>query len=127
METVVEQDGVPRVRLAPATRVVPGDQIVYTLEIRNPGPEPIHAPIVIYPVPAHVAYLADSASGPGAEVTFSVDGGQHFDEPENLRVPDDRGQLRRASAAQYSHIRWALRHALKRQSIAFARFRAVVR
>src|ERR1039458_606510 len=42
------QDGRETVKLAPANRVVPGDQVIYTLEIRNTGAAAVHAPTVTH-------------------------------------------------------------------------------
>jgi len=121
------QDGRDIVKLVPADRVVPGDQVIYTLEIRNSGANPVHDPLVTYPVPSHMMYVADSATGPGAELRFSVDNGRLFDRPENLRVIDADGHPRPAKADEYTHIRWKLRNTLKSNSVAFARFRAIVK
>jgi hypothetical protein len=115
------------VKLAPADRVVPGDQLIYTLEIRNKGAMSLPPPRVDYPVPEHMRYLDDTAAGPGAEITYSVDGGHRFDWPENLKVTGPDGQKRAATAADYTHIRWQLKNILKGKSVAFARFRAVVK
>jgi hypothetical protein len=60
-------------------------------------------------------------------VSYSVDGGHTYDRPENLRVAGPKGQMRPATAADYTHIRWQLKHSLKGNSVAFARFRAVVK
>jgi uncharacterized repeat protein (TIGR01451 family) len=127
VETRAVQDGRDVVKLAPANRVVPGDQVIYTLEIRNPGRTAVRDPIVTYAVPSHMMYVADSATGPGAEVRYSVDDGHFFDRPENLVVRDADGHARPAKAYDYTHIRWKLRNALKSKSVAFARFRAVVK
>jgi hypothetical protein len=115
------------VKLAPADRVVPGDQVIYTLEIRNKGAMSLPPPRVDYPIPEHMRYLDDTAAGPGAEITYSVDGGRTFDRPENLKVRGPDGQKRTATAADYTHIRWQLKNILKGKSVAFARFRAVVK
>jgi hypothetical protein len=72
-------------------------------------------------------YVADSALGPGAEVSFSVDAGRTFDRPENLKVQGPDGRLRPAVAADYTDIRWQLKNSLKANSVAFVRFRAVVK
>jgi hypothetical protein len=72
-------------------------------------------------------YLDDTAAGPGADISYSIDGGHTFDRPENLKVIGPDGQKHPATAADYTHIRWQLRHILKGKSVAFARFRAVVR
>ena len=71
-------------------------------------------------------YVADSAVGPGAEVSYSVDGGRSFDRAENLKVPGKDGEPRPAVAADYTHIRWRLKNSLKANSVAFVRFRARV-
>jgi uncharacterized repeat protein (TIGR01451 family) len=115
------------VRLAPADRVVPGDQVIYTLEIRNKGAMALPPPTVDYPIPEHMRYLEDTAVGPGAEITYSIDGGRTFDRADNLRVIGSDGRKRVATAADYTHIRWQLKHILKGNSVAFARFRAVVK
>jgi hypothetical protein len=65
--------------------------------------------------------------GPGAAVTYSVDGGRTFDRPENLKVPAPDGAVRPAIAADYTDIRWQLKISLKPNSVAFVRFRAVVK
>jgi uncharacterized repeat protein (TIGR01451 family) len=127
VETRVMQDGREIVRLMPASRVVPGDEVIYTLEIRNSGAAPVAEPTVINPVPAHMAYLADSATGPGAEVSYSIEGGHSFDWPENLRMVGADGSSRLAKPADYTHIRWTLKNTLRVNSVAFARFRAVVK
>jgi uncharacterized repeat protein (TIGR01451 family) len=126
VETTTRQDGRQIVKLAPADRVGPGDQVIYTLEIRNAGEAPVRDATIVYAVPSHMRYVADSATGPGAEVRYSVDGGHTFERPENLRVQDAGGRARVARQDEYTHIRWTLRNALNANSVAFARFRAVV-
>jgi uncharacterized repeat protein (TIGR01451 family) len=127
VEVTTSQDGHDVVVLAPADRVVPGDAVIYTLEIRNRGAADIVRPVISRAVPAHMVYVADSATGPGAEVTYSVDGGVTFGHPEGLRVMSSEGRSRRAVASDYTHIRWNLRMTLKSKSVAYARFRAVVK
>ncbi len=127
VEIRVSSNGREATRLVPADRVVPGDEIFYTLEIRNTGSATVRAPSVVYPVPEHTRYVADSAIGPGAEVSYSIDGGRSFGQPENLKVAGLAGAPRPAAAADYTHIRWQLTHGLKGKSVAFARFRAVVK
>jgi uncharacterized repeat protein (TIGR01451 family) len=114
-------------KLVPADRVVPGDRVFYTLEARNTGDAAVVSPIVTYPIPAHMQYVADSAVGPGTVVSFSVDGGRSFDTAENLKIKTEEGSLRAAVAADYTHIRWQLKKSLKVNSVAFVRFRALVK
>lgn len=111
-------------RLIPADRVVSGDTVIYTLEVRNTAPISVPRPVVTYAIPEHMTYTPESAVGPGTEVTYSVDAGRSFDAPENLKIQEPGGQLRAATAADYTHIRWQLKNALKGNSVAFVRFRA---
>jgi uncharacterized repeat protein (TIGR01451 family) len=115
------------VELVPADRVVPGDRVIYTLEVRNGGRTPIDAPDFTYAIPEHMRYVADSAVGPGAEVSYSVDGGRSFAHPEELKVKGPDGKLRAAAAADYTDIRWQLKNSLKANSVAFVRFRTIVK
>jgi uncharacterized repeat protein (TIGR01451 family) len=112
--------------LVPADRVVPGDEVFYTLEIRNTGSTPLPPPTVDFAIPEHMRYIANSAVGAGAEVSYSIDGGRIFDRPENLRVAGGGG-LHTATVSEYTHIRWRLKHVLKPKALALARFRAVVK
>jgi uncharacterized repeat protein (TIGR01451 family) len=112
--------------LVPADRVVPGDEVFYTLEIRNTGPRPLATPTVDFAIPEHMRYLANSAVGAGAEVSYSVDGGHTFGRPETLMVAAGGGEPRLATATEYTHIRWRFKHSLKSKAMALARFRAVV-
>jgi len=121
------QAGRAGVELIPADRVVPGDRVVYTLEVRNSGATAVDAPNFSYPVPEHMRYVADSAVGPGAEVSYSVDGGHSFSRAENLKVKGPDGKLRPAVAADYTDIRWQLKISLKANSVAFVRFRTLVK
>jgi hypothetical protein len=92
--------------------------------VRNTAPTSAPRPVVTYAVPEHMTYMPESAVGPGTEVTYSIDAGRSFDAPENLRIQDPHGQARAATAADYTHIRWQLKNALKGNSVAFVRFRA---
>jgi uncharacterized repeat protein (TIGR01451 family) len=121
------KDGRETPKLVAADQVVSGDWVIYTLEVRNTASTAVPSPTVTYPVPEHLSYVAESAVGPGIEVSYSVDGGRNFDVPENLKIQDADGQQRPAGAADYTHIRWQLKNALKGNSVAFVRFRARVK
>ena len=114
-------------KLAPAKRVVSGDHVLYTLEVSNTASTTANPPRVDYPIPRHTWYVADSAVGPGTEITYSVDGGTAFDHPENLRVAGPNGDSRPALATDYTHIRWQFKNSLKANSVAFVRFRVLVK
>jgi uncharacterized repeat protein (TIGR01451 family) len=127
VEQSSQAQGRESTKLIPADRVVSGDSVFYTLEVRNTAPTSVQRPVITYAVPAHMTYAADSAVGPGTEVSYSVDNGQSFDAPENLRIQEPGGKVRGATAADFTHIRWQLKNALKGNSVAFVRFRARVK
>ena len=127
VQVKASQPGREVTKLVPADRVVPGDQLIYTLEVRNTRLTTAPAPTVTFAVPAHMSYVADSAVGPGAKVCFSVDGGKSFDTPENLTIASKDGGIRPAVAGDYTHLRWQLKNNLKANSVAFLRFRALAK
>lgn len=110
-----------------ADDIAQGEVVYYTLRVRNPGDRAAHDVIVTKPVPANTTYLAGSATGPGATVTLSIDGGLTFEPPERLVIDDAEGGRRPAPPERYTHIRWQLRHPLAPGAVAFVRFRAVFR
>jgi uncharacterized repeat protein (TIGR01451 family) len=124
--TRTSHDGREMTKLVDADEVVPGDEVIYTLEIRNTSAIALPPPTVDYPVPEHMRYVENSAIGAGADVSFSVDGGRTFDRPEKLKLAGVQGE-RPATAADYTHIRWQLKHILKGNSVAMAHFRAIVK
>jgi uncharacterized repeat protein (TIGR01451 family) len=127
VEQATGERGRETTKLVSADRVVSGDAVIYTLEIRNSSGASVRKPIVTYPIPEHMVYVADSAVGPGTEVSYSIDSGRSFDAPESLRIHEPGSEPRLAKAADYTHIRWQLKNALKANSVAFVRFRARVK
>lgn len=106
----------------PAGKLTEGQEINYTVRIANPNTEALPPAIVIQPLPANTHYVAGSATGAGADIQFSADGGEHFAKPSALRSPVNAERV--ADAAEYTHIRWQLRYALAPKAVVLARFRA---
>lgn len=127
LETSIGSDGKPMQRLVPANVINQGDVVYYTLKIRNPTNEPARDVTVIQRIPSNTTYVANSAAGPSADITFSVDGGQTFKRPHELTVVTAAGVARPAVPADYTHIRWQLRNVLAPGALAHARFQAVFR
>src|SRR5271166_2131567 len=59
-------NGHETVKLLPADRLVGGDLVIYTLEVRNRGTVGIDGYAFTSPIPQHMSYVADSAVAPGA-------------------------------------------------------------
>lgn len=107
----------------PATVFEQGQEIDYTVRISNPSAQPMNDVTVVQLLPANTRYVPGSATGAGADIQFSVDGGQSFAKPEKLKSV--RSAELSATPAEYTHIRWQLRYALAPHAVVLARFRAV--
>ncbi len=51
-------------------------------------------------------FKANSATGDGTEITYSIDGGKTYDLPENLKKVGVDGKEYRAAPSDYTHIQW---------------------
>ena len=122
---IIETDasGETVTRLEPASKVVPGDIVIYTVSFSNTGSEPAENVVITNPVPRHMEYVDGTAFGPGADISFSIDGGQSWGTPEELVVTSADGTQRPAQASDYTDIRWILRNELQPGAQGFARFR----
>jgi len=104
-------DGGEQRRFVVAQRLDAGDEVHYTIRVRNPGTEPVLDVVVTKRLPFGLTYIPGSAVGPACEIELSADGGATF-------VPAGR------KAASYSHVRWILRRPLAPGATALLRFRA---
>jgi uncharacterized repeat protein (TIGR01451 family) len=124
-------------RLVPAQVLRQGQEIFYTVRIRNAAATPAQNVEVVQRIPQNTHYVPESAAGPGARISVSADGGLTFGEEGQVIVTDqsalalmhapaDKSALTRpATASDYTHLRWRLRNPLAPGAVALARFRAV--
>ena len=106
-----------------------GDVLVYTLNILNEGNSSAHAARVVDPIPDGTVLIPDSVQGPGAEITYSIDGGESFSPyPITHRVTgsDGRKQDVPVPAEQYTHVRWTLTEPLAPGQVHTANFKVRV-
>jgi uncharacterized repeat protein (TIGR01451 family) len=112
-EVVETVKGVKVQKLVPAKEAASGDKLVYSLEYVNKGNETATDAVIDNPVPKGASYIAGSATGAGAEITFSVDDGRTYSRPETLmsEVMLMSGTKVRhpASPDDYTHVRWTVR------------------
>jgi uncharacterized repeat protein (TIGR01451 family) len=122
---VVETDANGEIvtRLEQASKVIPGDIVIYTVTFSNTGSEPAENVVITNPVPRHMEYVEGTAFGPGADISFSIDGGQSWGTPDELMVTAADGSQQPALATEYTDIRWILRNTLQPGAQGFARFR----
>jgi len=117
------EDGWNEPYLLPVREIAVGEEVVYTVEFANDGGIEVERPVIICPLPDFMVYVPGTAIGPGARITYSVDGGNSFAEAGELQVAID-GKLETAPVERYTHIRWALDRPLAPGARGFARFRA---
>jgi len=100
-------------KLVPTRQAASGDTLVYTLAYSNKGNETATDAIVENPVSAGMTYIDNSASGAGAEITFSIDGGKSYKKPSlltyEIKQPNGTVQKYTARPEEYTHIRWTIR------------------
>lgn len=115
-------------RWVPATRLTAGDELHYTVRVRNPGKEPVTDVVVTKRLPFGVHYERGSAAGPAAEVQFSIDGGKTFATPDAMARASGGGKnkkgARKPPVSDYTHVRWVLTRPLSPGATALLRFRA---
>jgi len=87
--------------------VVPGDEVVYTIDYTNQSKDVTTDVVITNPIPEHMNYEDGSAKGANSRIEFSTDG-KHFAAPEKLTVSTADGGSRPARAEDYTHVRWTL-------------------
>ena len=113
-------------RWVAAERLNAGDEVHYTVRVHNPGKQAVDTVVVTKRLPFGVRYLRGSATGPAAEVQFSIDGGENYATPEMLARAAGGGKKgqRKLLENDYTHVRWVLKKPLGPASTALLRFRA---
>lgn len=124
-ELFVNEAGESDKRLIAAEVVVPGETVYYTITFTNVSDETADNVVITNPIAADLVYVDGSGFGPGADMQFSVDGGQTFAGAAELTVIED-GATRSATVRDYTHVRWVLKNNLNAGAQATARFAAVL-
>jgi uncharacterized repeat protein (TIGR01451 family) len=112
-EVVEVKDGARTVTVVPTQTASPGDVIQYTLTYRNTGDELARDAAIDDAIPKGTTFVAGSATGEGAQIVFSIDGGKSFAPAERLyvevRLPSGELEKRPAPPGEYTHVRWIIK------------------
>ena len=122
-EVTIDDAGKRSTQLVEVSKVVPGDEVVYTVTFANIGDEPVENVVITNPLPEQLTYIDGSAFGPGADIVFSADGGKTFGKPGDLTVSEE-GVQRIAGAQDFTHIRWVMAGDIAAGSQGVSQFRA---
>ena len=110
VDVVVENEKgekeVKRVDAAKA-RILPGDEIFFSVRFSNAGTEPAEDIVITNPVPEHMILKPMTIHGENASVILSIDNGKSFDRQEALFVVEEDGTKRPPKPEEYTHIRWS--------------------
>jgi uncharacterized repeat protein (TIGR01451 family) len=112
-EVVTGPGGREEKRFVPAERLAAGEEVFYTIRVRNPGKEAVTDVVVTKRMPQGVDYVRDSATGPACGVEFSADEAVTFGAEKKT--------------GEYSHLRWTCRKPLAPGATMLLRFRAIFR
>ena len=88
----------------PASRVIPGNEVIYVINYRNVGDQPLENVAITNPIPEQLVYV--DAAGAVPVTSVSVDDGAEYGALAALTVPGPDGQPRPATSADVTHLRW---------------------
>ncbi len=125
-QTYTDAQGKQATRLAALGKVVPGNEVVYTITAKNVCDKPATNVVVNNPVPEHMTYVMNSAMGVGADITYSLDG-KSFAKLDALTIKNADGTTRTPRADDIKSIRWVYSTAINAGQSGFVRFRATVK
>jgi uncharacterized repeat protein (TIGR01451 family) len=111
-EIAVKKDGKETTTRVPVDKAKPGDVVVYTISYSNTGNGPVLNAVIVNPLSGGVRYIAETAEGKDAEITFSVDSGKTWHAYPVMMLfkkPDGSTENRPAAADKYTHIKWTIK------------------
>jgi len=121
-----DAQGKAATRLVEPSKIIPGNEIVYTITATNVCDKPVNAVVINNAVPDHMSYVMNSAMGVGTDIIYSSDG-KRFDKLDALSIKGADGSAHAAGAADIKNIRWTYNTAINPGQSGFVRFRATVR
>lgn len=125
--TETDFKGKKKIKRTPATIVVPGTEVIYTITATNTGNKAAANINVKDPIPKDMVYVDGSAQGKNTVINFSVDDGKTYASPKKLTVKNSQGKSIPATAKDYTNIRWTFKSELKPKQSASVWFRARVK
>ena len=123
---VIDTEGKERIERVAATKIVPGDEVIYTVYFTNHGSDTTADVVITNPVPEHLIVQEIDAGQRDALVAVSVDGGSQYGSPQNLTIIDAVGRTRPVEPSDYTHVRWTLQEPLEPGEEGSVSFRALL-
>ena len=112
-EVTVKQNGKTVVKRMTAKSISPGEIVTYRITYKNEGDEPAKDVVINDPIPQGCVYIAETAEGEGADITYSIDKGKTYSKPTILTYESvgasGKKEKKVASAGEYTNIRWVIK------------------
>ena len=86
---VKDAKGKVTIKRAPAAKVVPGSEVIYTTTFKNLGSKAAGNIVINNPLPLNTTLTAGSVFGANTNITYSLDG-KVFATPDKLKVTSTR-------------------------------------
>jgi uncharacterized repeat protein (TIGR01451 family) len=125
-QQVTDAQGNKTTKLVAPGKVLPGNEVIYTITASNVCDKAATNVVINNAVPEHMTYVMNSAMGVGTDMVFSLDG-TSFAKLEALTVKNADGSTRAARAEDIKAIRWTYSTAINPGQSGFVRFRATVK
>jgi uncharacterized repeat protein (TIGR01451 family) len=125
-EHYTDAQGKQASRLVAPGKVIPGNEIVYTITAANVCDKPVNAVVINNAVPEHMSYVMNSAMGVGTDISYSIDG-KNFAKLEALSIKNAEGVAHAPNGEDIKSIRWVYATAINPGQSGFVRFRATVK
>lgn len=101
-------DGTEIVKREKAESVIPGENIVYSINYHNDLDKAAENVVLVMPVPSELVLIEGSADITGAETTYSADGGTTFTSRDSVVVKLEDNSTRVADTTDITHIKWTV-------------------
>jgi len=124
--TVTNAQGVVEKQMKPAAMITPGLPLAVVISYENKGTQAAEKVEIKNPLAPQLAFTGE-ASGAGAAVDYSVDGGKSYAGLAALKVPAADGKLRAALVSDVNAIRFKLIKPVQPGESGKVEFRASVR
>jgi uncharacterized repeat protein (TIGR01451 family) len=125
-ENYTDAQGKQASRLVAPGKVIPGNEIVYTITATNVCDKPASGVVINNAVPAHMTYVMNSAMGVGTDISYSLDS-KSFAPLNALSVKGSDGIAHAPNGSDINSIRWVYSTAINPGQTGFVRFRATVK
>lgn len=125
-QQITDAQGNKSTRLVPPSKILPGNEVVYTVTASNVCDKPVNNVVINNPVPDHMTYVMNSAMGVGTDISFTTDG-KSFSKLDGITLKNADGSTRSARADDIKAIRWIYNTPINPGQSGFVRFRAQVK